>query len=146
MYKLKLLVVQTNCTEKSSGLNNVVYELSVWPGWREQCPTEHRAIVKALYSNINPLYAPWRHFSKERGSSLCVRYDQRRSKWVDRVDNVQGPWRPRAPKVQGLRRSRGHEGTGSLNQKEPIGLGAPHWSLSMGPRESCYACGCDICD
>ena len=42
---------------------------------------------------------------------------QGHSKRVDRVDNIQGP-----------------EGQGDPNQNKPIGFGAHHCSLSMGPQ------------
>ena len=41
----------------------------------------------------------------------------------------------------GWRMSRGPESSGAPNQNEPIGMGAPHCSVYVGPRGSCYACG-----
>ena len=53
--------------------------------------------------------------------------DQGCSKRIDRVDNIQRP--------------RGSRGSPTkMNPKNNIGLGAPHCSLSMSPRGSCYAC------
>ena len=51
---------------------------------------------------------------------------QGRSKRMDRVDNVQG------------------HPTNMNPPNNPIGLEAPHCSLSMGTRECCYACATDV--